>query len=1524
MPLINRIEVANFMNKRRSVPWMPTWPHSVFPLLGLNSVINMPNGSGKTTIVKTVLFILSGMKKRFDEIRNVHFAPRANGHYTHLRVQMTMDTEEGAGLDLFSGMPLGKQMVFGIYGRSGDNEQYHLYSYPGTLEDCPVHREDMGTRGRIELITDKEFEDRLSLMPYKFPSSSRDASKEAWKAYMGKWFDMTGIEEQIAYQLKAGGEGRSTYFEVPSRPNMKYASAVFYEHLAPQLLTDVMGEHGEEDERSIEDTIHEKARQVVHARLRSEEHKQSLERTEKVLRELERVSCAAEEMTEIKSRCQQHRLAIATELSVLKDIIVDNPIPGLPPRFPEEIADVAQYLVLHEGLPYLPDRGFGVFTGDEPKVINQRAFRQNIHPATIDNSQLIDITCDQKISDRDERGRSTKFYDQEKSIALISKTEKFSSDWNRDNAIAAVRSAFEWATTNADTNPARLLKKSLETERSEKKNKQEHLFEELKNLSEEKIRLISEQRQLNEQQAEYIRMHESGLFSRDELTSPETTGKLVAAAAIKAEEILRVHDNHVAKRENVYAAWRSFVEEYGPEGEPCDVLAALVETEQNARLNLETLQSERDDFENKRKVSKEATTAARKKCDALRTRVDEAESTLPQVVRYEEIFPGEEPHGLESKVREDHKKALEERNRIEKEISCLAEKVANIKAFRERFGNGTDPAQWLAKRTELYERAKERYKFLSNELEEAKASLDNLEKFSVAPGQYVRSVANQVGVPFIPLHTAVEDMTLPPERKKQIFTLFSALLFAPVLPDMDMAVTAAQNLATKGMEFPVFVMDELVDFCQTGQITGTGDVARGLFIGVRTRRVDSLLDPTLVETEKDALRITISSQTKRISHLSKAIQRLAHDTPNARLAAMARHALEAKALDLEQHLKVEFESILKEFPRLEERIATEAIDSIRSVLNHRQALAGFTIEKLRLALKESVEALTTAEQDETTTDERIKELNRAIDRSADAVKTASVARSTKEGVLKQVSNFIADKEFGSSFMENAETLRDEFSASLEIARKREKFRFDLAQQFVNTGFNRPSELQKHLEEIDTKIPLLNTDKESVGRDIAALQESIENLGKPIVRIDELAILIIKLYRKPRLIEMPLGIDVSRHELYRTCRFVRGSMSFDESIKRLISLKNEVDQLGEKLAENSSDLKKAETDCKNAENLFYREIDRVTNDATLKMEQQLLVLLQHAKDNPESLKGLVAAAKTNFEKDWSANETARRELDQEWEKMAHWLKEFTRRLPMHLDLMKRVFAPKKDPQTQEFIGAGFVIEGKTISTEDIEAVLQDIVLDIEEYEQDRFLQKEGNLRKEARKNFRKDIRDKFYQRVLLNPSIRVFMPSMSKLPLPLDKEMASSGQSVAMTLLWIVKMADFVGERERAKRTISMRSSAMRKLRRIESQFVFIDGAFSHLSDPSLIDDALAGITQTRGRFQLIVTGHEPEYKNNFKYFPTLLNAREINDRYMYVDNGLPIEPGIRGSHYGAIEIIRTHQISSAKHNGDNVHGPTTS
>lgn len=1518
MPLINRIEVSNFMNVDRNENWAPTWPHAIFELLGRNSVINLPNGKGKTTIITTILSMISGKGGKMSGIKSTHFAPKHSGHYSHVRAQFTMDSESGAAFDMFTSAPVGEQMVFGVYGRSGENETYNYYAYHGTFEDCPVHRYSHERRGYLELVSDKDFMDRLQLMPGRFPTSARDKSKESWRDYMKKWFDMVSIEQQLEYQLKAGGEGNSSYFEVKQRLGMSYSAAVFYEHLAPQLLTNVMGDFGEEDEKGIEDTIHEKARQVVRARVVSEQRRRQLTQTKRLLDEMRHLSSAAVEISLAEDEFKENQSALASELAVLYNLVVDRPIPGLPLRPDDKLTEVTKHLVLYEGQPYMPDRAFEFFTGDEAKVTNQRALRLDIRSADVEKSQLIEITCDQtNLRDELGRGRDNKFYNLSSAILLLEKTEKFLPEWDKPCSIDAVQKAFEWASAHADTNPARLQQNTIENERNRNKTEHAEIINTMESLSHEKSQLLQEQQQIGEHQSEFRRMQSSGLFKPEEMGVPEQTGKLVKDEKAKADRAFSAHIQRAASLESVYRDWQEFTKEHGESAAPDKVLSELLAQEAAAKGVCEEIKNKRFSLNDQRKSLKEAVSTLRGSLNKLAIREKSAKNSASAAEQFAILFPGQSPVGLDKQVTTERDVAHAEKNRIENEIAHLASMAKDLFEFRSRFGGDRDPGEWLKTRSGGFERVLSLRSSLQGKLAETKISLSNLEKFSIAPHKYVLEVASNLGVDSIPLYQSVEQMGLGGAEKAKVLSLFSGLINAPVLPNAEQAAIAARNLAGKGYEFPVFVFDDLTEFCRTGQISFIGDVAKKLFVGVRTRAVDCLLDPSLVEREKDDCRKQITRMEKRLTLLDRAKKRLSSESPASSLATRAQHAVYEGVVEKNSELAVQLAEVSSKLVGLETRASDEALAVIRGCQQHVEALGSLTLDGLFSEYEQTCKKFAGAESAELENAEAIEQLSQQHEEAGENLRSLSVVRGTMEPVVKRICIFLSDPEHGPAFMHAEPGLRGELALQVERAEKRCGFRFELAQKFVTSGENRPLEIEQRLCIISNGLSEMTPRKEQL---LALIEtqatESNELIGS-IHKIDQTIWRLLKIFRKNRNHNLTCPIVLpSRHEISMEASYIRAA-DIRELVHRLVKLETKLEDFSEEISKHAGKMVTASRAYDSAKENFKKNLDRVVQDSSLEMSSHVRHLLEESVSNPSKINVILAVTQSDYEKDTIANNTAIEQLDNEWTGMASWLSEFTKRLPSYFNIMKKVFAPQRDKLSREITHAGFEISGEIADTDDIQAVMGELIDDIEVHETSQ-KRADKDTKKEAWKNYRKEIRNKFYQRIISSPSIKVCIPSISKAPLHMESKMVSSGQGVAMTLLWIVKLADFISERERQKKTVAgsryVSAAHLRKIRTIDSQFVFIDGAFSHLSDKNLIDDALKGISKTHGRFQLIVTGHDPDYnfKHNFEYFPTLITGRVISDRYMYIENNKPVEPGEVGSHYGAVDLIRLHKIKTVE------------
>jgi len=1508
MPLINKIEMSNFMNCKREDPWRPDWTFQVFDLKSENTAINMPNGRGKSTLVLMTLALLA-YDKSIHELRKNHFAPQSTGHFTHIRVETYIWIENDSPADLVvqsGGDAGGTPMVFGLYGNSGENGSFKVYAYRGTLEDCPIGRRE---GNRITLTGNQDFLDKLTTMPGRFPATQREDTRVNWREHVSGIFDMPSIEQQLVYQKAKGAEGSSGYFDVNPPRGKQFSETVFYERLAPELLADMMGSVEEyADERGIEDLIHQKVQGIIKAKARTAKTSDDLEKTRRVLEELERVKLRADKVAEAKTDTEHKVAEFSLHHAALKAIVVDEPIPGLLRQPPEEAPILIRAMVMQDGKWFFPDRAFELITGEQPSAINQRADRQQIGALAAIKSQLVDF--DYHLKEIKEKVHPHQLYDAKATNDLLNATTNFRSPYTRDSSIQLVEECFEWVEAFGDTNPARIeftqltdKISNLNTQRTDLANKRDALHK-------EKGDLKNEQQQIGLQQAEYRRMADSGLFSEEELRSPFQTGQKTETAYTSAETALNLHRRTVAENKNGFKNWQEFVAKHGEDADPLMHAEALEGSKNSAdealKKNWEDLQTAKGHASTAQNVAN----TDKKAFDALAEKAATIEKLTPLVTAFANRFRNENPEGLLSRV----KKALSDAEKrvaaITAERASMVDALTSLSTFIEVYGKEEDPKAWLDKRSLERSTLATEIAKLGEDIADLTSRRTDLNNAAVAPGKVAREVLDIAGMDAKPLHAFIDEIELPRERKERVLSMFSALLFSPVYETVEQAAEVASMLATRGIESPVFVSSELTKFCRSTDIAYDGAVARTWLVGVRTRPVDCLLDPTLVEREKEALDIQINLAKETLCEKQKRFNVLDPEGQEALVARKAREAIETELPAKDEALQDEASQFDKDLPQLKERASEEAGDSIRAVIKLRGLLGDTSVDELAEVLAQAKEKARLSTEAYSEYERNTQFLTTKREDLQTAFRTAS-EKATEIPKLKIISEFIDTG--APAFMKKAAAMEKEYLAAKEEAEKRKGFRFEFAESFIKSGDKRP-------QEIEDRLAIINPELEDIiEKHIPELDESIADmeaaglkLVSAISHIDNFIRELRKKYREVATAEViPASISsaqLTEHPLSIAAHEVRLASSLDDIVKAILSMRSPLDEI--EAASIKHEVNTARNTQKLAKNYLSTEIDRVKADSNIALNEQMRIGLESSKEDVGELVRMIAATTDNFNKSLAANETARTHLEEEWSNIGSWLENFTRRLPTNFEAMRSVFKPVRDSVSGEIISAGFDIEAKVVDMADVRAVLTGIVDKIERSEKNReHLGEDEDLRSRYTKNMRKEIREEFYKKVIIEPTIRVCIPSISRKPLKLEKNMVSSGQGVAMSLLWIVKMADYVTERELQRQNVS--NAARRRVRSLRTQFVIIDGAFSHLSDKRLITDALDSVKGKRGKFQLIITGHEPNYKNDFAYFPSYVVAREIGGNLMYAESETRrmLAPEVVGSRLGAMEVASFHKLT---------------
>src|ERR1043166_4332448 len=153
MSVINRIEIANWLDLTRSREWNPDYRHVVLGFRGQSTAVQAHNGTGKKRMTQAIL-ALRGRDREFTSNARAKMAPRSAPCGSHIRMEVLHGLDASQAGRTEDGPTGGERYVLGIYGYSGEGQRVTFYKYDGRLEDCPVAIRD---GHRVTLISDEAF-----------------------------------------------------------------------------------------------------------------------------------------------------------------------------------------------------------------------------------------------------------------------------------------------------------------------------------------------------------------------------------------------------------------------------------------------------------------------------------------------------------------------------------------------------------------------------------------------------------------------------------------------------------------------------------------------------------------------------------------------------------------------------------------------------------------------------------------------------------------------------------------------------------------------------------------------------------------------------------------------------------------------------------------------------------------------------------------------------------------------------------------------------------------------------------------------------------------------------------------------------------------------------------------------------------------------------------------------------------------------------------------------------------------------
>jgi hypothetical protein len=1511
MSVINRIEIANWLNLDRTREWNPDYRHIVIDLKGQSTAVQAQNGTGKTRTTQAILALL-GRDREFTSDARGKMAPRTASSGSHIRIEVLHPRDDGTASPPGTARnPDGECYVFGMFGYSGEGQKIVFYKFDGALQACPVaHREGH----RVTLAGDEEFRRRLRSMP----GALIDPSAEEWMLEVGKHFDRGNIRQMIEYQKKGAGDGTADFFKIKRSHGERYDEAFFFSVLAPELLVGTMGTEAMEGERRFEDTILISARKISLALAESKRRQAEMEDTKRALAAVESVNDAARRLADARGQYETECKSLAGEAAFLASIVVERPVPGVPrSAMPQDAmaGAVAARLLLQDGAWLLPADAIGEITAEEEARLNERASKRRMG-TQITRSKALEIPGRRGSTYKHRPG--TVGYTASEVIQLIDAAPKMSKQWSKNQAHEAARKAFAWATTEADTNFARAKAEQAhkDAEAAAAAYKKAEARSEV--IEGELASLQARQRGMDAARHAYDAMARSGLFTDDELRAPEVTGASAEQALLDAEASHEGHLSKVAANEPIFRRWKAFVGANG-DSDPGLLADEIEAAHRTANERLEAARRHKRDAEARRRGLDDRTHTARSRQRDVGRQIENLIEPRRLAQRFAELFPGESFPGLLERVKRELTEARERKARLTEKIANAEGPLGQLAAFRKAYP-GEAPSAVSTRRARRRDELVQVCSTLETNLTDVRRRRSELERAQVAAGAVEHRILEVCGADARPVHHVIDVMKLPADRRRIALTHFSGLLFAPVLDSVEEADLVARLLSEEKLAAPVFVRSELEAFCRDGTIHETAGSAYTYILGARTRPVDCLLDPELVAREKRALEDEAARLKAELAAAQQERAKLAVGHPESRLIEDARRAEEQGLEAAVEAAQAEIALLEGALPRLEARASEESTAAIRGAERFASA-GGETRYAALVAEQEHIEQMLSGLADE------MRLALTAIDDAEQAVQAAeelyssAAMRSGQVAGLRDLSQFKRDG--GPDFMKTAPSVAAKLRSLREHARQRTRFDFDLAQQRVNMADGEEARL-------DAEVRAKSDEKRNLRAEIAQLNTRRDDARKAVDqwrpksdKLEEVARRLIAQHHLAQgaLADLEVTIDsggVVPDELRRAMNSwlrltdaLKDGQS-EEVVERADELREDVEALD--LRARSKDIRAARATLEAARKALHGEIRKALDDQDLRFSSNERHRLESAHQQP----ALACELYRHLEEQWRQNsrvsEDAHATLLERRRELATTLKNMTIRLYGNYEAMRRILHWKTDSVSGKLEEAGVQIKAVLHSEAETEALLNQIVENIEQEEHHRRTQIEAGQsdvipsQDQHDTTLKERIRLRFYRGMFSEPEIRIRHPELRAGEAYRLDDKISTGQQNAVMLLLLLKLADFAIDRD--VRLYVKESRARRRARALAQKVVIIDGLFSNLSNRELIKESLKAMAKVRGNFQLIGLIHNPHYQNDPDIFPNhVVLARMKQSRsgsYVYIHENKPVHPVEIGRMPGEVETVSLH------------------
>ncbi|MCJ2163028.1 MULTISPECIES: hypothetical protein [unclassified Pseudodesulfovibrio] len=1461
--LINRVQVVNFIRNKYGEKWSPRFREQTYDFEENSSIVQAVNGVGKTTISNAFNALLSRNKELLKMVRRA-MAPDKFDAYSHFRVEFI--SKRFLGLVSTPG----ETHVFGMYGTQSKGS-IQFYHYAGKLEDLPLC--ERNEHGDLTIYSKKRFNDLIS----EFPGIlKRNQRWDEWRAAIGQMVPNHIVERMARFQLRGGGEDHdNNLFQVKKIRGERLDQTFFWEVLAPEIMANPMGAFAEEDEYHFEDTILQTAGRAVAAQIAAEEEMEGLARQNEALGHLDALVLSGAQVVDSKKRLSGHLDKLRQAMAATRYIVDEALLPGFP-RFVSSGENKVDLLVTNMVVDpnlgvLLRDRGLAELLGKEAKHVNRDASSRGINGAV--SPQVIEIIVDQKFL-KDERGRSPRYYSQKHCLTFLSACTDSYLPAPREELVEIICKAFRHFATKVDSNPFRQFVRRLgnDTAKAEQLLKAE--WELADSLRKEVEGLEQGFKEFKENEGLYREMVDSGLFSTAELAEPAGTGKALEDQKQQATAKLEALREKQLRLQPVHTLYERFIAAF-PDSSPTQKKDEWRARETYLKA-AEAIAAELD-----RTAHATETTALKALGEAQRkeTTAQTHHSRLDELNRdsapFYEAFPNESPAGFAGRARNEISVSEKGLGDLQGQMKEIKDQVDHLDKWVANHP-GETPAEAVARLLTEQQELAESLRLKQAELGTAKQDLAFLSQKKIAPGPDVAEAltAGAVICGFTSLHEAIRSFELSDERRVELFTLFSTVLFAPVVPSLESVSALLELFEERRLSVPVFLKDELESFCIDGELhsEAVNGIVYTYLVGRRSFAVECLLDPGKLAAERERLKRFVASLEIEEAKLKELLREASDDSPALVSARKAKDAVNAKS---------RFEEMLQAQSRMQKSHDALLEKYTEKVLYASQRAERLETEGGKEALAKAKAALLTAQRQLENAKSDLAAAERERPAASEALRKAKGELETfLEGPSKpfrqDIENLVEHVHKGDhAFMKTAQADAASIRESLDRLEKRLKYRFDRAQSYVSSL---DSSEEQRREKIDAKM----MDHAKAAKAVIEREEIIRSLSAragalqgPIVSYDNAVAQMLPAYRALAVLihddEMStlLGPSSGAPDEVAQAQVAQilDGLSDVESCKDeiLVALNTLKGHLESELSLKSYD-EKARSERRalhSAQQGYVKACGALLQTPPKGLTQGEIEILERFRNDPDGLETFVNGKRQRVEDAEADCIEAQQKEETLYKELLGNLQSLAETSASGLSELKKVLRAHK--------GATFQIDVEL--ADDFSVVIGKLVQDLRrtqmalkrETGQD-LLGDDGPEAAKARKSVRDNLRTELYRNVFRNPRITVDYPHICGDRKRLYNDGFSSGERMALSLLWLTLLAEYS-----IKMEARINSGGRRKaVKEIGPSVFWIDGLFSNLSSPEMVKTSLQ-LKESLGRFQLIGLMHNPEalFRHDFDSFPKL-------------------------------------------------------